>query len=215
MTTPRTWKVEDIDRASQMWMSGMKKVDIVNALGDWCTMGMLSGIFKRNRDKFPVREGDARYKRHSADINEIARLWNDTKMSSTTIGRKFGLSSTTIRSMVAYHKDLFISRKKGAPKSPKPVPAKKEGRDVFIAPKISTIEFKHPELDDYERARLPGVNMIDNFGCRYPLTEDGPHMFCGCKRVEMKSYCAYHVEKVAGPGTRSERRAVRDARRVA
>lgn len=70
-----------------------------------------------------------------------------------------------------------------------------------------------PDLDEYELSRLPGVTLFENTGCKYPLTKSGPHMFCGC--VASGSYCDYHAVKCAAPGTVSERRAVRDARRVA
>lgn len=52
-----------------------------------------------------------------------------------------------------------------------------------------------PKLDEYEKSRLPGVSLVDNNGCMYPLTESVPHMFCGCNRVELGRYCEYHAEK--------------------
>lgn len=71
------------------------------------------------------------------------------------------------------------------------------GYENFLGSKKQA-SYKDPELDEYEKARLPGIPLVDNDGCMYPLTgSDSDHMFCGEDIVEGR-YCKHHAEKCKG-----------------
>lgn len=71
-------------------------------------------------------------------------------------------------------------------------------------------------------APLPGTVpalFIEAEGCRWPVTLDGSVMdtsthCCNARRLLKSSYCAAHKALSVGPGTESERSAVRAAKRV-
>ncbi len=47
--------------------------------------------------------------------------------------------------------------------------------------------------------------------CRWPINDPSPieyHRVCGATTPEAKSYCMFHAQAAAGPGTRGERNAV-------
>jgi GcrA cell cycle regulator len=66
---------------------------------------------------------------------------------------------------------------------------------------------------------LPGtapvaLEFLARDGCRWPIGEDSPFLFCACNAVIGSSYCAAHKERAFGMGTRTERRAIKDAEHV-
>lgn len=61
----------------------------------------------------------------------------------------------------------------------------------------AVMTFKLRPLDSYELSRLPGLSMMENNGCMYPVTDKVPHMFCGAERVKAR-YCKHHALKVRG-----------------
>lgn len=101
---------------------------------------------------------------------------------------------------------------KEAKSKPKERHSTKAAYQIVLAAKT---EFKHKpvELDEYERSRLPGAPLIDVCGCRYPLTDSMPHMFCDAPRQIGKSYCSYHMAKTnpTRAGTNSEKSAIKAA----
>lgn len=50
---------------------------------------------------------------------------------------------------------------------------------------------------------------LERHHCRWPVTDDGPHLFCGRDRADGSSYCAGHRRLSVGNGTESERSADR------
>lgn len=105
------------------------------------------------------------------------------------------------------------------PHKPKQAKRKPNGRHstkaayrIVLAAKA---EFKHKpvELDEYERSRLLGASLIDVCGCRYPLTDSAPHMFCDAPRQLGRSYCPHHMAKTnpKRAGTHSEKSAIKAA----
>lgn len=100
---------------------------------------------------------------------------------------------------------------KQAEKKPKGLHhSRKSAQQIILTVKA---EFKHKpvELDEYERSRLPGASLIDVCGCRYPLTDSMPHMFCDAPRQVGKSYCTYHMDKTnpTWAGTHGEKSAIK------
>lgn len=64
---------------------------------------------------------------------------------------------------------------------------------------------------------LPGttpvsMELLARDGCRWPIGEDSPFLFCGCKAAAGSSYCATHKHRSQGVGTPSEQSAVKSAR---
>lgn len=99
---------------------------------------------------------------------------------------------------------------KAAKRKPKERHSTKAAYQIVLSAKT---EFKHKpvELDEYERSRLPGASLIDVCGCRYPLTDSMPHMFCDAPRQVGKSYCKHHMDKTnpTWAGTHGEKSAVK------
>jgi GcrA cell cycle regulator len=61
---------------------------------------------------------------------------------------------------------------------------------------------------------LPGTTPVSmealaRDGCRWPIGEDAPFLFCGCKAATGSSYCATHKHRSVGNGTTDERMAPR------
>lgn len=140
------------------------------------------------------------------NTEKAAEMWaNGATMSQ--IAKVVGVSRNAVSGKISRTRDMFPEKGVAqarienviTPLKRKPVENQKPSsamRFVLGAPK--TVKFKEPKLDEYEKARLPGVSMVENNGCMYPLTSDGPHMFCGCERVDSKRYCEYHAEKCSG-----------------
>jgi GcrA cell cycle regulator len=68
-------------------------------------------------------------------------------------------------------------------------------------------------------AALPGtapvtLEFLARDGCRWPIGDSAPFLFCACKAMTGSSYCAAHKERAFGMGTRTERRAIKDAEHV-
>lgn len=64
---------------------------------------------------------------------------------------------------------------------------------------------------------LPGtapvtLELLARDGCRWPIGEDAPFLFCGCKAAAGSSYCATHRHRSQGVGTPSEQSAVKSAK---
>lgn len=64
---------------------------------------------------------------------------------------------------------------------------------------------------------LPGttpvsLELLARDGCRWPIGEDSPFLFCGCKAASGSSYCATHKHRSQGVGTPSEQSAVKSAK---
>lgn len=205
------WTTDAINKAAKMWDEQFSSEEIA-AVFPGCNKNMILGLAFRNRDKFQLRiTGEPNRKPRNVNLVEMARMWNETEYTASHIGKLFDMSATNVRSLVAKHKDKFVSRRGGV---------KRRDEEKVEAPETPSIEYTYgtyaaPVLDAYEISRLPGISMADNNGCKWPLTDTGPHMFCGCEKLELKPYCSYHVRKALGFGTISERRAIKDARKIA
>ena len=68
-------------------------------------------------------------------------------------------------------------------------------------------------------AALPGtapvaLEFLSHDGCRWPIGDSAPFLFCACKAMTGSSYCDTHRHRSQGVGTRTERRAIKDAELV-
>ncbi len=211
MPTPtENWQGDHIELAAKMWAKGMSCKEIAIILGDSYTRSMVASKARKLRDLFPTRVVQIQ-----PDLPALADMWNNTTKSSVEIGRKFRLNAERVRDIASKNPDMFMKRQSGAKRRPAKKPTKTVPTGWISTEPVNYIEYKEPGLDAYELSRLPGISMADNNGCKWPLTDTGPHKFCGCEKLELKPYCPYHVRKALGFGTISERRAIKDARKIA
>lgn len=200
-----TWAPEIIDHAAQLWASGMDATQIGNEIG--VNRNKMLGIMHRNRGKFPKR-GEL-WPRSA--IDKAAELW-DQGVSVAMIGLALGYTKGQISGMMKRNRERFPAKKTGrkraddkktvsvdrimAKKSPRNDPVNRMSKFNPNAGSKAAW-YKDPELDEFELSRLPGVPLMDNDGCMYPLTSEGPHLFCGHSRFKGR-YCAHHDEKCTG-----------------
>lgn len=200
-----TWTDEIINRAAQLWASGMDATQIGLEIG--VNRNKMLGIMHRNREKFPKR-GEL-WPRSA--IDKAAELW-DQGVSVSMIGLALGYTKGQISGMIKRNRERFPVKKTGrkraddkktlsvdriaAKKSPRNDPVNRMSK---FNPNAGSKEAKYedPQLDSFEMSRLPGVSLVDNDGCMYPLTAEGPHLFCGHLRFKGR-YCEHHTYKCEG-----------------
>lgn len=202
------WTQERIEQAGKMWRDGMTASHIARVMG--VTRNGIISKARDNRDLFPPKQAP----RITVDLEGIAKLWN-AGTKAAEIAEVFGVKPGYVRGLASSNRDLFtrkhggtLTRKPRSEQAPKPRARRKAITSVWQRsdPSVPRADLYKPiELDEYELTLLPGVGMMENTGCKYPLTERGPHRFCGCEASG--SWCSYHAEKIKGHGTESERRA--------
>lgn len=102
------------------------------------------------------------------------------------------------------------------------VTAARRARAAKAAPKPDRVKLPPPQVftpDASDLAvgawnALPGTSPVSmealaRDGCRWPIGDDLPFLFCGCKAAAGSSYCATHKHRATGKGTTDERRAPR------
>lgn len=217
MVAPKNtpWTPFVVEKASELWNKGFTLKEIVARCGYIFTVEALRTKASKSRHLFPARM-HKNPNRIEVNIEPIAKMWAKG-LTSPQIAAETGLKASYIRTLAQRHRQLFPSRGPGGDqvghKAKRPTKPSKD-------PELRKIRVQHMplppmgtwaeiELDDYEKARLPGVSMAYNDGCKYPLTDTGPHCFCAAPRFHLKPYCAYHVVKCnpPGAGTDSEKRA--------
>lgn len=193
MATPTpNWKNGELQKAADLWAQGLSYFEIAEALGPTYTRNAVAAKAYDNKNMFPSRDGDRKQatRVNRVDRAELERLWNNTSLSSRDIAKMLGASQTTIRDIVSKHPDKFKKRTQGA---------KTTGKQKLNVPFLPAMEkFRVIELDEFERSRLPGLTLVENTGCKWPLSE-GPFRFCGCSQVEGKPWCAHHQKKAFYP----------------
>ena len=195
------WTDEIINRAAQLWASGMDATQIGLEIG--VNRNKMLGIMHRNREKFPKR-GEL-WPRSA--IDKAAELW-DQGVSVSMIGLALGYTKGQISGMTKRNRDRFPVKKTGRKRaddkktlSVDRIAAKKD-KPQYLS-KFNTNAgskaswYQDPDLDEFELSRLPGVSLVDNDGCMYPLTAEGPHLFCGHLRFKGR-YCEHHTHKCEG-----------------
>lgn len=207
--TPRTsfrWTPEIIQECALMWKNDKSYLDIANEYG--ITRNMVSGMVSRNRDLFPGKEGARRGSYvDKIDIKKASSLWNKG-LKREEIAAMMGVGVNAIRLLSERNREIFPKKKPGGtgekvkvvrPKGQKAITVSDNGRLHAQFNGTKRAEYFDPGLDEYEISKLPGVPLVENDGCMYPLTE-GPnnHMFCGHNRRLGSRYCQYHAHKTKG-----------------
>lgn len=143
-------------------------------------------------------------------IQACSLMWANGK-SYIEIAQEFGINRNMVAGIARRNRELFPRRaseddslikklnvKKRKDKKRKAVTVKEEKKLHSTFHGTKQAEYIDPVLDEFEIGRLPGLSLIDNEGCCYPLTSNSPHRFCSHARMLGKRYCEYHVEKTKG-----------------
>jgi len=163
------------------------------------------------------------------DQVELVRSLAAEHLSAAEMGRRLGVTRNAIiglchRRGIALNDRKLRYTKTGKPIERKPPPPKPTtsvkapiGPKVVIVPKIGAAPFT-PRAADVVSQRIPLIE-LNPFHCRWPDDErdvkTGQHTFCGHIKRPGSSYCPAHTQLSIGVGTKSERRALRDAARTA
>lgn len=153
------------------------------------------------------------------EIDHMARLWAAGR-SMREIAAEVGLSRNSVAGHISRNRKLF-ARKNKAEKAleaiePQPAPTRRAAKKIAPAPSYEPIT--RPEAKAYDLGRMPHAKdllALNPCDCRWPLTDNGPHMFCAEEVVEGSSWCAHHKRRSVGRGTDGERRAETTLKRAA
>lgn len=206
------WTNDLIEKASAMWRDDCSAKQIADELGT--NRNSVLGVMHRNRDMFPKFGSTTRNITPKKVIDRAAELWQ-TKMSAELICLEMGLRTGQLAGIIKRNRERFPKRKTGRKKKGSDYISVDSLKNGFRAQRSSrndpvhrlskfnpnagskSLGYKDPELDEFELSRLPGVSLMDNTGCMYPLTDEGPHLFCGHSRFKGR-YCGYHTYKCEG-----------------
>lgn len=211
MTNPVkfTWTPEAIQDCATRWKNGESSSQIAASIG--VSRNAVLGVMNRNRDMFPKLGTTTRNGIPKAVIEKASRLWKEN-LSVEVIALEMGMTKGQISGMTKRNRDKFPQRenKRGSitlhTVRAHSIRAKKSPRNDKVN-RLSKFNphagskaayYEDPVLDEYELSRLPGVSLVDNDGCMYPLTGRGAEtLFCGHSRFKGR-YCEYHTEKCKG-----------------
>lgn len=140
----------------------------------------------------------------NAVIGKVHRLGLERRTKSSAPKGKNGSAGK-------YRGVVVAARRARAAKAAPPKPARTNlpPPDIF-APDAATLAVGAWNA-------LPGttpvtLELLARDGCRWPIGEDVPFLFCGCKAASGSSYCATHKHRSQGVGTPSEQSAVKSAK---
>lgn len=128
-----------------------------------------------------------------------------------------GVTRNAVIGMYTRHWNKLVDCPLGGaqPKSMTPRAQKARGARAKPSPKSRpALRIVKPEKPIIVCAEIePPLNIslmdMERHHCRWPVTEDGPHLFCGRDRADGSSYCAGHARLSVGRGTEGERSADR------
>lgn len=159
------------------------------------------------------------------EINRAAALWAE-KYSASQIGRRLGRTRNSIVGLASRNRERFPARKAGFHTSRKRRPIEKIEKAVVVArakPKSAPV-YPRPSTLGEAFAPLSGIKpvpLVARHGCAWPIHPSGDplrektSLYCNARKADGSAYCAAHREMAKGAGTRSERNAIRTARRMA
>lgn len=134
-------------------------------------------------------------------IQACSLMWANGK-SYIEIAQEFGINRNMVAGIARRNRELFPRAASEDDSLIKKLNVKKRNEEIVKDKSLLTgtkqAEYIDPVLDEFEVNRLPGLSLLDNDGCFYPLTSNTPHMFCSHTRMLGKRYCEYHVEKTKG-----------------
>ncbi len=198
------WTQEVIQDCATRWKNGESSSQIAAVFG--VSRNAVLGLMTRRRDMFPKLGTTTRNGIQKAVIEKASRLWKEN-MSVEVIALEMGMTKGQISGMTKRNRDKFPQREnKRGSISLHTIRVKKSPRNDKVN-RLSKFNpnagskaawYEDPVLDEYELSRLPGVSLVENDGCMYPLTGRGAEtLFCGHSRFKGR-YCEYHTEKCTG-----------------
>lgn len=119
--------------------------------------------------------------------------------STAVIAQALGVSRSSILSI--YHRNKKLAAdcplppplKSNKPKSSKIAPVQRRQKTVASAkpniPMPMALIPKPVVMQDSLNVTLENLGT----GCKWPVNDGGPFLFCGCRRNEHKSYCDWHA----------------------
>lgn len=158
-------------------------------------------------------------------VQKLRDLWNAGFSASQIAARLGGVSRNGVigkahRIGLAKHKLAYDSDKPRVPKErperifrPKTVkaaaapPPPKPPKPVKVAPVAPAPVMSVPKPKAFMKTLL----QLECDECKWPMNDGGPFLFCGHQQHAGGAYCEYHHLVSVGPGTKSERLAVRIA----
>jgi hypothetical protein len=140
----------------------------------------------------------------NAEIAQISAWYQDDDPLHTArwIGRQYGVTKHTIIGKMcrlkvkAPRKPADTPRKPYGPRKrkPKPVPV---GEFVYVSPSKIPEPLPIPaQIDSDESEAHPSIIDLRANQCRYALTEDPPHVFCGKHAWHGSPWCPEHKRMV-------------------
>jgi GcrA cell cycle regulator len=170
----------------------------------------------------------------SADrVSLLKKLRNVDELTASQCAKVLGVTRNAIIGKVHrldLDKRVVAAKQKGgngsAGKYRGVITAARKARAARIAPdriKLPPADVFRPAAEDIAVgawAALPGtepvtLEALGRTGCRWPIGEDAPFLFCGCEAAAGSSYCPTHKHRATGKGTTGERQATRSLAVVA
>lgn len=164
----------------------------------------------------------------------LSKLWVEEHRTASQCARELGVTRNAVIGKVhrlQFEKRVDVSAKKlkGPGRFVGLVRGARKARGAKrVPPKPATIKRPPPEVfapaDDAVPLAawdaLPGtvpvtLEALGRTGCRWPIGEDAPFLFCGCATADGSSYCPTHKHIGAGKGTIGEQNAVKAAKGAA
>lgn len=114
----------------------------------------------------------------------IRRRFGNSRTRNSIIGRKHRLGLPDRTTPVRIVRDKQRVKRRALPKMVEPVkPVAKAAKPVRKEEPIRRVE----------------ITELARSECRWPVTEDSPHLFCGRPQAEDSSYCATHRDRSISP----------------
>lgn len=152
-------------------------------------------------------------------VEKLRNLWNGGLSASQIAARLGGVSRNGVigkahriglaKHALAYdHDQPRVPKERPEriirPKTVKPAPPPKP---VNVAPPAPQPVFSVPKPKAFMKTLL----QLECDECKWPMNDGGPFLFCGHPQHPGGPWCEYHYLVSVGPGTKSERMAVRIA----
>lgn len=193
-----TWSDTAIGLAARLWAEGLSAARIAaelkNRLGATKTRSAVLGFANRHPDRFAPR---------GRGTNKVAEKISAARNRSQKPGggkkRFINAAAMPGRLGLAMRPDTRPDPAIAALEVPPPASSAGKQRP------------DHPISYDAASRQMPLV-ALGARDCRFAVNDAAPgedHLFCGHRAAPGKPYCAHHLARVTGEGTRSERNAAR------
>ena len=158
----------------------------------------------------------------------LSKLWVADERTATQCARELGVTRNAVigkvfRLGLTKRHNIAAKKLKGPGKFVGLVKAARKARSANrVPPKPARIKLPPPDVfapaaDAVPHAAweaLPGtvpvtLEALSRTGCRWPIGDDAPFMFCGCEALAGSSYCPTHRHRATGKGTTEGRGATR------